>query len=525
MTPSIDRRVRFALAWLLLLVAGGATFAQVAPPKPAAGEAELLSRAQDRAQRERWQHLPQGLRLAGTTALGGVEAPFELFFARDGRFLYTLEGPLGRTLTFDGDDLGRRIRTGPSSRLVKQEREGWLLAQWVHSGYWCETKSPLSVRILERTKERIELELTLPETNHPARLELDPKTLLPRALHQTTAGGGMTLSFLDYEPVEGIPLARRVVTTGDAVPTAELHVTTVAPTRDERLDRFEILEQAAEDTRFHADRPSEVPMRRAPSGHLMVQPVVEGLDVGWFLLDSGAGQICIDPAVAEELGMESFGSVPAVGVGGSIQTGYRQGTKLELGPLELSDPVYVELDLSFLTPLFGVRVAGLCGYEIFARSVVELDLEDNVLALHDPLEYRLNGGKWQPLVVDNRIPGIHCRFEGDRSGLFHIDLGDAGTVTFHSPAVEALDLLAGRELSDSQLGGVGGRTEASTGQLAWFEIAGHRTAPLRVQFSHAREGAFADAGSLGNLGTEMLRPFRIVFDYPNERIALRARGS
>ena len=26
MTPSIDRRVRFALAWLLLLVAGGATF-------------------------------------------------------------------------------------------------------------------------------------------------------------------------------------------------------------------------------------------------------------------------------------------------------------------------------------------------------------------------------------------------------------------------------------------------------------------------------------------------------------------
>jgi hypothetical protein len=268
-----------------------------------------------------------------------------------------------------------------------------------------------------------------------------------------------------------------------------------------------------------------VELKRAMSGHLLVHPLVDGHDVGWFILDSGAGQICIDPTVADELDLERFGSVPAVGVAGAVEASYRLGTSLQLGPMTLDDPVFVELDLSFLAPVFGVQVAGICGYDVFARTVLDLDLEAVSLSVHDPSRFELHEGEWTRLFLDGGTPCIECRFEGDRSGLFKLDLGDPGTISFYSPAVKALGLLEGREVRSSMVGGVGGMGKASTGNLEWFEIAGSRIEPLPVTFSQTDVGAFSSAHALGNLGSTMLKPFRIVFDYPDSRIALVPRES
>ena len=65
------------------------------------------------------------------------------------------------------------------------------------------------------------------------------------------------------------------------------------------------------------------------------------------------------------------GEVTALGTAGATTAHFRQGESFELGRVSIASPIYIEIELGFLTPIFGVPVAGICGYDIMARTVVE----------------------------------------------------------------------------------------------------------------------------------------------------------
>src|SRR6185503_4630864 len=125
------------------------------------------------------------------------------------------------------------------------------------------------------------------------------------------------------------------------------------------------------------------------SGHLLVEPLVEDESVGAFIFDTGAGGMTIDPKVADELGLAELGEVVAVGMAGRTTTSFRRGKRFELGPLVLSDPVFIELDLGFLEPIFGCKIAGIVGYDLLARCVAEIETHTPRIALFDPARYAL----------------------------------------------------------------------------------------------------------------------------------------
>ena len=501
-------------------VAGRAPSAQAKTPL---GLESVLRSARRAAKRKAWSQLEAGLWLKGTSDAGAVDSSFELWLERGGTYRYQADGPLASTVTFDGQVARMRTRSGPTRMLALGDRDEWHLAQWVHSGYWLDEGAPLVIALKEERADTIALRLTFQDSPTVAVLTLDRASWLPRALSREKGGYEQRTSFSEYEAITGIPIAH-LVESDSAGTKSELRVLEGGAAKPDEGARYVLDSAPARDAHFDPAKGAAVELKQVRSGHLLVHPLVEGEDVGWFILDSGAGQSCIDPSVAETLGLESFGEVPAVGVSGRVLTQFRQGKHFELGPLRIDDTVYVELDLSFLAPVFGVEVAGICGYDLFARAVVELELAEPRLEIFDPASFELTGGGWSELVLDGNLPCIRCRFEGDRSGLFKLDLGDAGTVSFYTPAVNALGLLEGRELRATQVGGVGGSSAASSGVLEWFEIGGRRVEALQATFSRAESGAFANEYALGNLGGEMLKPFRIVFDYTHSRIALLPRG-
>lgn len=61
------------------------------------------------------------------------------------------------------------------------------------------------------------------------------------------------------------------------------------------------------------------------------------------------------------------------------------------------------------------------------------------------------------------------------------------------------------------------------GELAWFDLAGHRTERVRAEFATQATGAFSDPFSLGNIGGVLLRPFVFITDYRRDRIAFVLR--
>jgi hypothetical protein len=178
------------------------------------------------------------------------------------------------------------------------------------------------------------------------------------------------------------------------------------------------------------------------------------------------------------------------------------------------------MDLSACQPAFGVEVAGIIGYDVLSRAIVEMDLEAARLGFHDPAIFELRSGAWQDLVIHNRHPHVEARFEGNRSGLFKLDIGAGGgawgNIVFHTTAVRRWNLLEDREISNTKLQGL----DVALGTIEWFEFGGQRFGRTEVVFARDGTGPFTDVYTTGNIGIGLLQSFRITFDYSRERIAL-----
>lgn len=453
----------------------------------------------------------------GRAHAAGLDGEQRVVLAADGRYRFEFASALPEASGFDGTHAWTRDRSGLESVLELEEAERSKLFAWVLSGHWS-TASELDLATLPiEAGQAPRLELVLRGTPMAMTLTLDAATLLPAELVYLDDSDPLTWTFADFHEVGGRRLPRRWTLAGAGVHESyAIEAWTPLPAGAEPFGASGV---RPDDIHFDPEVEPELDVERVASGHLLVEPWVEGESVGLFIFDTGAGALTIDPAVADELGLEELGEVVAVGVGGHTTASFRRGTRFELGPVTLTDPLYVELDLAFLEPLFGCKVAGIVGYDLLARCVVEIETRRPALALHDPARYVLSGARWQDLVLNQNTPCTRARFEGEREGLFRIDTGANGTLVFHAPAARALGLLEGRALSSSLSGGVGGNSDTRAGVLAWFELAGHRFEQPQVQFSLAEHGAFADRYTTGNIGQDFLAPFRMVLDYPNDRLA------
>jgi hypothetical protein len=242
--------------------------------------------------------------------------------------------------------------------------------------------------------------------------------------------------------------------------------------------------------------------------------------VGWFLLDTGAGRSVIDIATADSLGMSSIGELAAMGFGGVVTVHYRKGERLTLGPVEIDQPTFLEIDLSPLTQAFGMPISGILGYDLFMRSLVELDVTSDTLHLFEPGALDGLEADWQEIIFNRNAPVISCSFDGGHTALFDLDTGFPGMVTFNGAFAEKHSLLDEQELETFRAGGVGGSIEMLSGQLEWLEMGGHRWEKVPMSVAGEAHGVLADEAIAGLVGTGLLPSYRLLIDYPNKRIAV-----
>jgi hypothetical protein len=208
-----------------------------------------------------------------------------------------------------------------------------------------------------------------------------------------------------------------------------------------------------------------------------------------------------------------------------VKTAFCQPETIQLGRATFERPMAIGLDLGFLDAPMGVHIAGVLGYGVFHRCIVEVDMRESQIALYDPDHFDDSKLKdrWQKLYQTARVACVEAEFEGHK-GIFKLDTGAANsTVAIHAPIVEKFKLLENREVKDSMTGGVGGMLKAKSGNVKYFELGGHRTVNVEVVFATANQGAFNTSETMGNIGGELLKPFRLVFDYQGKRIAFVKR--
>jgi hypothetical protein len=467
-----------------------------------------------------WDNIPEGgaVRVRGAARLRGVDVLQTLIFDRRGRTAETFEGRLSQTDGFDGRDAWTVDWSGTGRVLALGDLAAAQVSYALLTGGWVAPLDELDIVSVAAEEGAVELGFAHTSGLMEGVIVVDPTTYLARSARVTSGSSPMTWVFADYEDHAGVRFPGSVVMEQAGLEST-LATATVELLESIEEEAFEKRLTRPDDTRFKDDVPAAIEVKRVPTGHLLVHPLIGGKDLGWFIFDSGAGTNCISTHVADQLAEGPFGEIPAKGIGGIVMSHLWRADDLELGPVTVEDPIFLGLDLSFLKAPFGVDVAGILGYEFLSRCTVEFDLEAATIALFAPEAYSLQpGGRWEEAILYGRHPCVKAAFEG-REGVFKIDTGAAGdTVTLHYDIVDKLRLTEGRETVEGRSGGVGGMVSVRNGRLESFVLGGREYGAIPASFAMEDKGAFSDASTWGNIGGKLLEPFVLVFDYPHKRI-------
>lgn len=95
------------------------------------------------------------------------------------------------------------------------------------------------------------------------------------------------------------------------------------------------------DTTFRADASPRVPAYQKANGHLLVRPYLNGQLAGWFIVDTGASGMVLEPSYALEYGCATFGEQFVTGVSGSVRSQMARGDTMGLGAMTLRRPLFM----------------------------------------------------------------------------------------------------------------------------------------------------------------------------------------
>jgi hypothetical protein len=247
-----------------------------------------------------------------------------------------------------------------------------------------------------------------------------------------------------------------------------------------------------------------------------------------LLLDGGAADIFISASKAQAFNLKPVGKsyIPG-GTTGQVLTHRVKGVTLKLGSLTLQDRESVVLPTAETTKLsqfFGRTVTGIVGYELFQQHVVEVDYQHQVLRLHRPQTYRYQGkAKPIPLKVEGERPYVEIAVSPygypALKGSFMLDLGSSGAVLMTiGCGLDQKLIAAAPKVLVRKLSTIHGANNVYLSRVQQIQIA-QQPIERPIAVFTADPQAECDRAT-GKIGNQILRQFKVIFDYPHRQLIL-----
>jgi len=262
------------------------------------------------------------------------------------------------------------------------------------------------------------------------------------------------------------------------------------------------------------------------------------VDLGWFILDTGAAGVVFDTAAAHRLGLEVKAAGTQTGAGsGASEVGRAKGLPLRVDHVALQpSEVLVAPIAAQLAPSTGRTVAGIIGSQFFDEHAVELDRGKNLLRVDPPhpesgADLPAPGRRAIPLEFEDGLPWIPASLaipgadSATTSLRLVVDLGAKAPLLLTGPLLERIggEARLGRHVLASLGAGIGGETRY------WFTRVGALTGPDGMLFADSLVAGFSAFGTLrssdydGLFGAPLLDHFAVLFDYAHKRMWLAPR--
>lgn len=252
-------------------------------------------------------------------------------------------------------------------------------------------------------------------------------------------------------------------------------------------------------------------------GHVMA-PVRVGTNTYSFLLDTGYGVTMLRADHAQALQLRRAGRITIVGIAGEEPAEMFEGPTFHIGSFEWKPRRVAALATEQGRSR---RRHGILGSSFFRSFVVEIDSNAKSLTLHRPDSYSYAGtGEVLPLRFKGSTPiveGVVVLANGTEIKTeFEIDTGCTGGLCIGKHFVEQYGLASGGRESERR--GVGGGAPTRSGTVPELRLGNIKIQKPLVDFF--LEGSPVDPPLAGHIGADVLRPFKVIFDYSRKQMIL-----
>ncbi|CAM6063362.1 unnamed protein product [Sphagnum tenellum] len=499
--------------------------------------------------------LHEHITVSGTQTLMGMEGEWYLNWNMDGRFFEQFDGiEMTMEWAYDGEDEPwGGDAAGRITIMDLDDREVCLLTSWIRTGFWVTQRGQQQLHIeLEKgdgtgivhaLSSELILSVKLLDSKVVAYVIIDKISWLPIRSSIRAFGGWDNWEYSNWQllqrgrkclfpfasvhrpPAGGrdIYSVQKIVVTSDAGPGKRALCSMYSMPNTLLVPRHNPSYPCAE---MDSTCLPFVEMIQAESGHYLVRPLIDGRDIGYFIVDTGASSLTIAPEKAMELGMHVFGEVYVTGAEGEVRTRFCRAKSFQLGPLKISAPLFMEVSMEGVVR--GVSsVAGICGYDIFHNCIVEMEYRKGRLSLHNPLTYKSSYPgvlNWHMMRMLENVPHVSATFNG-HSALFLLDTGAGGVdVIFHGRAVEEFDLMSTVEpVGSARVKGISsssGGIQVKFGILDTLELGGQSFQQVRALFSAKDTALDLSEYTAGVVCGDLLAEYLVILDYGSRKLAL-----
>ncbi len=270
--------------------------------------------------------------------------------------------------------------------------------------------------------------------------------------------------------------------------------------------------------------------------NLIILPVsINGSDTLNFILDTGISTTMITELAGTDSLILNFAreiKLQGLGVGEPIKGIHSYGNQIQIGGITgQNQDVHVILDNEFqLSARMGIPIQGILGYSVFSNFIVSINYDYKQITFYKPDHFKAKRrhSKYTsiPLTLNNTKPYITLKIIDNTGNSFLvkllIDTGASHAIWLDGSSVPGLKIPeSGKE---TYLGtGLNGEVYGTLARFNAIEVNGNILKDVIVSFPDS--SSISAAAGLnqrnGSIGSEILKRFNLIIDYPNQRIGLK----